>query len=141
YLNPEGIVGQIYSRCIGCRYCVNACPYTCKFFNWSAPEWPESMTRGFNPDVPTREKGVVEKCLFCDHRLERERESARAEGREVDPARYRTACQEACPTQAIIFGDLNDPESAVAKTASRRDARVLLEELKTEPKVFYLGET
>src|SRR3989338_9132886 len=70
YKNPEGLVAQIYPRCIGCRYCVNACPYTCKFFNWSKPEWPAPMAQMLNPDVSVRPKGVTEKCTFCHHNLQ-----------------------------------------------------------------------
>ena len=80
YLNPEGIVAQVYPRCIGCRYCANACPYAAKVFNWTAPEWPESMAAMKNPDVSVRPRGVIEKCTFCHHRLQQARERARAAG-------------------------------------------------------------
>jgi menaquinone reductase, iron-sulfur cluster-binding subunit len=85
YLNPEGIVAQVYSRCIGCRYCANACPYAAKTFTWTTPEWPEIMGPMMNPDVSVRPKGVVEKCTFCHHRLIEGRERARAAGRELAP--------------------------------------------------------
>ena len=140
YMNPEGIVGQVYSRCIGCRYCVNACPYTCKYFNWSEPKWPGDMAESHNPDVSPREKGVVEKCLFCHHRLQRARDRARAEGRRIREADYVPACVTACPTGAIGFGDLNDPESSVSQMAGSPRAFRLLEDLGTRPKVAYLRE-
>jgi len=140
YKNAEGIVAQVYPRCIGCRYCANACPYSAKFFNWSEPQWPESMRASFNPDVSVRPKGVVEKCTFCHHRLIRAREQARAEGREMVPADYQPACVQVCPAEAMTFGDLNDPHSEVAALAKDSRAFRLLEDLGTEPKVIYLRE-
>lgn len=136
FMNPEGIVGQVYDRCIGCRYCVNACPYTCKFFNWRAP----SIQPPTNPDVSVRPKGVVEKCLFCHHRLQRAREKAAAEGREIRAGDYIPACVAACPAKAITFGDLNDPDSEVSRLAASHRAFRILEELGTKPKVIYLRE-
>lgn len=140
YLNPEGIVGQVYPRCIGCRYCVNACPYTAKVFNWKKPEWPREMQAGLNPDVSVRPDGVTEKCTFCHHRLQKAREEARAEGRPFDPGDYVPACVESCPARAIYFGDLDNPESAVSKLGRSPRAFRLLEELGTQPKVVYLSE-
>lgn len=137
---PTGIVGQIYPRCIGCRYCTNACPYTIKFFNWFEPEWPASMAHGHNRDVSLRYKGIVEKCTFCDHRLQRAREQVGAEGRPLRDGDYTTACQDACPANAITFGDLDDPHSAVSALAGGRRAFRLQEELGTQPKVYYLRE-
>ncbi len=138
YINDEGIVGQIYPRCIGCRYCANACPYTVKYFNWLVPEWPESERAHLNPDVSVRPKGVIEKCTFCHHRLQKVRETARAEGRELREEDYQPACVEICPTRAIVFGDLDNPAHRVSQL--RHDARAtrMLEDLGTEPKVYYL---
>ena len=140
YLSKEGIVGQIYGRCIGCRYCTTACPYTVRFFNWYAPDWPEPMRKGLNPDVSVRPKGVVEKCTFCHHRLMRARDLARFEGRSLRPGDYVPACVEACPAKAMAFGDLDDPSSEVSQQAHGRRAFHLLEDLGTEPKVIYLQE-
>ncbi len=140
YKSPDGIVGQIYDRCIGCRYCTNACPYTCKFFNWGEPKWPSEMQAAHNPDVSLRDKGVVEKCLFCHHRLQRLKDKARAEGREVRDGEYQTACAQACPAGAITFGDMNNPKSAVSRAATDHRAQTLLEELGVHPKVVYLRE-
>lgn len=140
YKNPEGLVAQVYPRCIGCRYCVNACPYTCKFFNWSEGQWPTPMGEMLNPDVSLRPKGVVEKCTFCHHRLQQARELAKSEGRSLRESDYVPACMQACPAQAIAFGDLDDPESPVAQAARGPRAFTLLEELGTLPKVFYLRE-
>jgi len=139
YRNPEGIVGQVYARCIGCRYCVNACPYTCKEFNWRTPEWPEEMSAGLNPDVSVRPRGVVEKCLFCHHRLQRAKEKAASDGnRPLADADYQPACVEVCPAKAIVFGDLNNSASAVSSLSKDDRAFHLLEELGTNPKVTYL---
>ena len=122
YQNEEGLVLQHYERCIGCRYCMVACPYAARYFNWGAPEWPESMGRYRNPDIPIRPKGIVEKCTFCSHRL---------------PV---PACNQACPANARAFGDLDDPDSVVSELARSPRAFRLLEDLGTEPKVYYLRE-
>jgi molybdopterin-containing oxidoreductase family iron-sulfur binding subunit len=140
YKSEDGIVGQIYSRCIGCRYCTTACPYTLRYFNWYRPEWPEPMMDGLNPDVSVRPKGVVEKCTFCHHRLIRARDQAKFEGRSLRPGEYVPACVEACPAGAMTFGDLDDPDSEVSHLAESRRAHRLLEDLGTEPKVIYLQE-
>jgi len=140
YLNAEGIVAQIYPRCIGCRYCTNACPYGVKLFNWHKPEWPQAMLASTNPDVSIRPKGVVEKCTFCHHRLMRAREQARAENREVSSEDYVPACVQTCPADAMVFGDLDDPNSSAAILASSVRAFRLMEELGTRPKVVYLRE-
>jgi molybdopterin-containing oxidoreductase family iron-sulfur binding subunit len=137
YRNPEGIVAQIYNRCIGCRFCMAACPYNAKYFNWHSYQ---KEAPGQNPDVSLREKGVVEKCTFCHHRLQNARERALAEKREFDPAEYVPACAEACPAKAIVFGDLADPASEVAQLARSPRAFKLHEELGTKPKVIYLTE-
>jgi molybdopterin-containing oxidoreductase family iron-sulfur binding subunit len=140
YLNPDGIVAQIYPRCIGCRYCTNACPYAVKIFNWTTPEWPEPMQAMWNPDVSMRPKGVVEKCTFCHHRLIAARERARADGRALAPDDYVPACVQTCPSDAMVFGDLDDPHSEVAALAGSLRAFRWMEELGTRPKVIYLRE-
>jgi len=139
-LGDEGIVSQIYDRCIGCRYCTNNCPYTAKYFNWHTPEWPDEMKAGLNPDVSIRPKGVVEKCTFCYHRLQRVSDQAKAEGRPIQQGEYNPACAEVCPTAAIHFGDLEDPDSHVSRLAASPRAFRELEDLGTEPKVYYLRE-
>jgi molybdopterin-containing oxidoreductase family iron-sulfur binding subunit len=140
YKNPEGLVGQIYGRCIGCRYCTAACPYTARYFNWYAPEWPEEMRDKVNPDVYVRTKGVVEKCSFCVQRIRKAKDKARMENRPIRDGEIVTACAETCPTDSIYFGDLDDPRSVVSiLTRSRRAFRVE-EHLGTEPKVIYLRE-
>ncbi|GBD86526.1 tetrathionate reductase subunit B precursor [bacterium BMS3Abin03] len=140
YINPEGLVGQIYHRCIGCRYCMAACPYTAKVFNWYEPEWAEEFKTCLNPDVSLRMKGVVEKCSFCAHRLQVVKEDADAEDREIMDGEYMPACSESCPADAIYFGDLENRESKVFKLSRSPRAFKELEGLGTEPKVIYLSK-
>ena len=139
-ITPEGIVRQIFSRCIGCRYCTTACPYTVRYFNWYEPEWPTPMAEALNPDVSVRPKGVVEKCTLCHHRLQKARANALAEKRPLAPGEYTPACVESCPARAMVFGDLDDPNSEVAQQARSPRAFRLMEELGTKPKVIYLAE-
>ncbi|HLG18461.1 MAG TPA: 4Fe-4S dicluster domain-containing protein [Bdellovibrionota bacterium] len=139
YLSDEGIVAQIYARCIGCRYCQAACPYTVKSFNWYEPKWSQERSSCLNPDVSQRPKGVVEKCTFCHHRLQVAREKARAENRSLREEDYKVACQDACPAGAILFGDLEDKSTQVFKLSKSPRAQRLMEDLGTEPKVFYLS--
>lgn len=139
-ISSEGIVGQINARCIGCRYCTAACPYTVKYFNWFKPSWPDGMERQHNPDVTVRYNGVVEKCTFCHHRLQKARDLARYEGRELGPNDYIPACVQTCPSEAMYFGDLDNPKSTVSILARSKRAFHLLEDLGTHPKVIYLNE-
>lgn len=141
YKNPEGLVGQIYARCIGCRYCTAACPYTARYFNWYTPEWPEEMADKMNPDVSVRPKGVAEKCSFCAQRIRKAKDKARAENRPIREGEVVTACAETCPSNAIYFGDLDDPRSAVAILSRSRRAFRVEEHLGTEPKVIYLRQS
>ena len=137
-----GIVSQIYTRCIGCRYCMAACPYHARNFNWYDGYFPKSkgLDEYLSPEVSPRMRGVVEKCTFCHHRLMRAKTKAYAEGRrELEEGEYITACAEACPAQAITFGDLNNPKHKVSKLAKSSRAFRLLERLGTEPKVYYLS--
>ncbi len=139
-INPEGIVRQIFPRCIGCRYCTNACPYTRRMFNWYKPEFPGELAQALNPDVSVRPKGVVEKCTLCHHRLQKAKDEARAANRQLAEGDYVPACVEVCPAGAMYFGDLDDPESTVSTLARTNRAFRLLEELGTRPKVIYLAE-
>jgi len=138
YLREDGVVMQDYHRCIGCRYCTVACPYTVKSFNWFSPKWPSPMDKYLNPEVPTRLGGVVEKCTFCEHLIEKAKRKAQKEGRELREGDVVPACMEACPSEAIYFGDLDDPESLVSKLQTNPRAFRLLEDLGTRPKVIYL---
>jgi Fe-S-cluster-containing dehydrogenase component len=135
-----GIVSQIYTRCIGCRYCQAACPYHARYFNWWDGVFPKGMERYLSPEVSPRMRGVVEKCSFCHHRLMRARTKAYAEGRrEIKEHEYVTACAEVCPAEAITFGDLNNPEHRVSQLTKSPYAFRLLERLGTEPKVYYVS--
>ena len=137
----SGIVGQIPVRCLGCRYCMTACPYHARYFNWWDPVWPQGMEKTLNPDVSTRMRGVVEKCNFCNNRLQQARAKAAAEGRrDLRDGEYVPACAEACPSQAMTFGDLLDESSDVAKLIHQKNTFRLLEKLGTEPKVYYHSE-
>ena len=143
YIDEEGIVRMRYDRCVGCRFCASTCPYSVRHFNWYAPGWPEPMDESLNPDVPVRPRGVVEKCTFCIHRLEKAKRIAAEEGRELTDAElvHLPACNEACPAFARYFGDLDDPESTVSRLARSPRAFSLLEEMGTHPKVVYLKAT
>ncbi len=138
--DDNGLVAQVYPRCIGCRYCTTACPYTVREFNWQRPEWPEPMAESLNPDVSIRPKGVVEKCSFCHHRLQLAADRARLENRDLGEGDYVPACVESCPTGAMYFGDLDNPHSEVAILEKGPRAFRLLEELGTKPKVVYLSK-
>lgn len=140
--NEEGITQQIPGRCIGCRMCAAACPYTRRYFNWSEAEWPESLREQLNPDIAVREHGVMEKCLYCHHRIRDARFKARAEGRALADADVRKlpACASSCPADAITFGDMNDPKSEVRRLSESPRAYRLLPEMGTRPKTFYLRE-
>lgn len=138
FLNEEGLVGQIYYRCIGCRFCMAACPYSAKKFNWFEPDIPQSYEVLRNPDVTRRMKGVVEKCSFCHHRLSLAKDLARFENRELREEDYQPACVESCPADAMTFGDLENPDHRVATLIHSSRAYRLEEELGTDPKVYYL---
>jgi molybdopterin-containing oxidoreductase family iron-sulfur binding subunit len=139
--SKTGVVGQMPERCLGCRYCMTACPYHARYFNWWDPEWPKGMEKTLNPDVSPRMRGVVEKCNFCHGRLQAAEAKAAAAGkRDIDPADYVPACVQACPSRAIRFGDLNDPKSEVAKLARSPEAFRLLETLNTQPKVYFVSK-
>lgn len=140
YHTPDGMNGQIYNRCVGTRYCANNCPYKVRVFNWyTYTDVPEPMNWAFNPDVTVRENGVMEKCSFCVQRVREVQNEAVLEGRGVRDGEILTACQQSCPAEAIVFGDLRDPASAVAqKIEHERTYRVLDELINTQPGVSYL---
>ena len=132
------IISQIYTRCIGCRYCMAACPYHARSFNWYDPSFPDGMDRYLSPEVSPRMRGVVEKCTFCHHRFMRAKAKAYSEGRrDLEEDEFIPACVEACPTKAITFGDINNPEHKVTKLTKSPNTFRLLERLGTEPKVYY----
>lgn len=142
YHTPEGLNAQVYNRCVGTRYCANNCPYKVRRFNWFDYEFPEPLNWQLNPDVTVRTKGVMEKCTFCVQRIVEGRTKAKQEGRPVADGEIKTACQQSCPAQAIVFGDLKDTKSEVSQLREKNKVRGYraLEELSTQPAVVYLKE-
>jgi molybdopterin-containing oxidoreductase family iron-sulfur binding subunit len=138
YHTDDGLNAMVYSRCIGTRYCANNCPYTVRFFDWHAGQWPAPLDRQLNPDVSPRPAGVMEKCTFCVQRIQDGRDQAEQEEREVRDGEIQPACAQSCPAQAIVFGDLDDPDSRVSRRARSNRAYRLLEDLGTQPAVIYL---
>ena len=145
YHNEEGMNVQVYNRCIGTRFCANNCPYHVRFFNFWEPEWPDSLKNQLNPDVTVRSRGIMEKCSFCVQRIRRASREADRDGREVadgDRA-LNPACVNACPTDALTFGNLNDENSKARKMVDEElshDGRGyhLFDKLGTNPNVLYL---
>ena len=134
----EGLNAQVYNRCIGTRYCANACPYNVRFFNFFNPTWDKPLHLQFNPDVSIREVGVMEKCTFCVQRIKAAEITVEAEKRELKDGELKPACAQSCPASAIVFGDLNDPESRVSRLFESGRGEKLLEEVGAQPKIVYL---
>ena len=147
YHTPDGLNGQVYNRCVGTRYCSNNCPYKVRFFNWynyaerggQYEAFPEPLSMLLNPDVTVREKGVMEKCTFCVQRIRGAQHQARLENRSVKDGDIVTACQQTCPSDAIVFGDLNDRSSRVYELAGNPRGYHVLAGLNTKPAITYLA--
>jgi molybdopterin-containing oxidoreductase family iron-sulfur binding subunit len=139
---PEGLNEMVYNRCVGTRYCSNNCPYKVRRFNFLLySDWDtESLKLQRNPDVTVRSRGVMEKCTYCVQRINAARIQAKLEDRTIADGEVETACQGACPTRAIAFGDRNDPQSSVARLAAEPHLYGLLEELHTRPRTVYLAQ-
>ena len=145
YHNDEGLNVQVYNRCIGTRFCANNCPYQVRFFNFWEPEWPDSYKNQLNPDVTVRSRGIMEKCTMCVQRIRRSKREADRDGRELkdDDRGLNPACVNACPTETLVFGDLNDPNSKVSRMNQKEEEENgrgyrLFEHLDTKPNVLYL---
>ncbi|UCH97830.1 MAG: 4Fe-4S dicluster domain-containing protein, partial [Candidatus Aminicenantes bacterium] len=138
YHNPEGLNAQVYNRCVGTRYCANNCPYKARRFNWF--EYKDSLPLYLvsNPDLSVRPKGVMEKCTFCIQRIRFAKDRAKDEKRLVKDGEVIPACAQICPTGAIIFGNLMDPNSRVSQLAKSKDAYRIQELLGTEPAIYYI---
>ncbi len=139
YHNQDGLNTQIYNRCIGTRTCAVYCPYEVRYFNWFSYEWDEPLEQQLNPDVSVREKGVMEKCTFCIQRIRDAKDYAKDDGRRtVRDGEVLPACVQACPTSALVFGDLYDSTSEVYQMIRNPRRYRVLEELNTSPSIVYL---
>jgi molybdopterin-containing oxidoreductase family iron-sulfur binding subunit len=159
YHTPDGLNAQVYNRCIGSRYCSNNCPYRVRYFNfWSyyQDSWPEPLNMQLNPDLSVRDKGVMEKCTFCIQRIRVAKDTAQREERDMHDGDFQTACAQACPTGAIVFGDTMMEDSRVnqlwkqhevergpythvdpKKNPEKRGYRIFAD-LNTDPSIMYL---
>ncbi|UCD24790.1 MAG: 4Fe-4S dicluster domain-containing protein, partial [Gemmatimonadota bacterium] len=146
YHTPDGLNAQVYNRCVGTRYCSNNCSYKVRIFNWfdhsnendPAFAFPDPLHWLLNPDVTVRSKGVMEKCTFCVQRIRAKQNDSKLSGEPLADGDVVTACQQTCPADAIVFGDLNDPDSRVSAMAADERGYRVLEGLNTRPAVTYL---
>ena len=160
--STEGLNQMVYNRCIGTRYCANNCPYKVRRFNWfkyhDNSNYPDNSSMNndlgkmvLNPDVTVRSRGVMEKCSFCVQRIQYSKLEAKKSGRRVEDGEVTTACAGACPTDAIVFGDIRDPQSSISKLLQVKDkgdkqeihehrAYNVLEEINVKPNIWYLAK-
>jgi len=145
--SPDGLNQMVYNRCVGTKYCSNNCPYKVRRFNFynfrselaDGYYEQEPQNLAYNPEVTVRSRGVMEKCTFCIQRIMEAREHATEHGRAVKGSDVKTACQEACPAQAIAFGDMNDPDSDIARFRKMSLGYYVLDDVNTRPNVTYVA--
>ncbi|HEY4321680.1 MAG TPA: molybdopterin-dependent oxidoreductase [Gemmatimonadales bacterium] len=143
YHTADGLNGQVYNRCVGTRYCSNNCPFKVRYFNWlkyNESAWPEPLNLQLNPDVITRVRGVMEKCTFCVQRIRSAQNTARLEDRDLKDGEIVTACAQSCPSGAIKFGNVKDPNAKVVQWKQNHRGYVMLEETNVRPSVTYLAK-
>ena len=146
--SPDGLNQMVYNRCVGTRYCSNNCPYKVRRFNFfnfrdnfnDGYQLDNIFSLVYNPEVTVRSRGVMEKCTFCVQRIMEAREIATREKRKLRGYDVKTACQEACPTNAIVFGDSNDKEAELSKYRNHNLGYHVLEELNVRPNVTYIAK-
>jgi molybdopterin-containing oxidoreductase family iron-sulfur binding subunit len=138
--SADGLNEMVYNRCVGTRFCSNNCPYKVRRFNWFAFEREDETALQYNPDVTVRSRGVMEKCTYCVQRIRGAEIASRVEDRVIRPGEVVTACMAACPTGAIVFGNLAEVDTAFARSRNDPRAFEVLHDLGTRPRTIYLAK-